>query len=124
MKLCTHPSPPLPILAQIDPLLEHMSAREQLHMFARIKGVPEHMVLPGVTSLLQRVGLPITMADRASGTLSGGNKRKVALAIALSGRPAAVLLDEPSSGARKQAHTRIQLRKHDRHENPQVTSLC
>ncbi|MEW5297039.1 MAG: hypothetical protein WDW36_000274 [Sanguina aurantia] len=83
---------------QIDPLLEHMSAREQLHMFARIKGVPEAGVVPGVASLLQRVGLPASMADRASGTLSGGNKRKVALAIALSGRPAAVLLDEPSSG--------------------------
>lgn len=67
-------------------------------MFARIKGVPEADVVPGVTSLLQRVGLPVSMADRASGTLSGGNKRKVALAIALSGRPAAVLLDEPSSG--------------------------
>ena len=30
--------------------------------------------------------------------LSGGNKRKVQLAIALLGNPAIVLLDEPSTG--------------------------
>ncbi len=46
-----------------------------------------------------RVGLPASMWHRQSGTLSGGNKRKVALAFALVGDPALVLLDEPSSGA-------------------------
>ena len=37
-------------------------------------------------------------ADRVCGSYSGGNKRKLSLAIALVGSPAVVFLDEPSSG--------------------------
>ena len=36
--------------------------------------------------------------NKTSGSYSGGNKRKLSLAIALVGRPAVVLLDEPSTG--------------------------
>jgi len=37
-------------------------------------------------------------ADRVCGSYSGGNKRKLSLAIALVGSPSVVFLDEPSSG--------------------------
>lgn len=35
---------------------------------------------------------------KAAGSLSGGNKRKLSVAIALIGEPAIVFLDEPSTG--------------------------
>jgi len=35
---------------------------------------------------------------KAAGTLSGGNKRKLSVAIAIVGNPSIILLDEPSAG--------------------------
>ena len=37
-------------------------------------------------------------ADRLSGTLSGGNKRKLSVAMAMIGNPRIIFLDEPSTG--------------------------
>jgi ATP-binding cassette subfamily A (ABC1) protein 3 len=37
-------------------------------------------------------------ADRAAGTYSGGNKRKLSVALAMIGDPSIVFLDEPSTG--------------------------
>jgi ATP-binding cassette subfamily A (ABC1) protein 3 len=36
--------------------------------------------------------------NRLAGTYSGGNKRKLSVAIALVGNPPIVMLDEPSTG--------------------------
>jgi len=82
---------------QFDALYPRMTAREHLHMYARIKGIEEHMVPIVTEQLLQTVTLE-KFADKPSGTYSGGNKRKLSLCIALMGNPSLVLLDEPSSG--------------------------
>ncbi len=37
-------------------------------------------------------------ADNLAGTYSGGNKRKLMIAIAMIGNPPILLLDEPSNG--------------------------
>lgn len=67
---------------QFNPLLDLMTAREHLHMYANLKGVPKHNVKQVVNTLVQAVGLQ-KYVDRVSGAYSGGNKRKLALAIAL-----------------------------------------
>jgi len=82
---------------QFDALYPRMTAREHLHMYARIKGIEEHLVPIVTEQLLQTVTLE-KFADKPSGTYSGGNKRKLSLCIALMGNPSLVLLDEPSSG--------------------------
>ena len=36
--------------------------------------------------------------DKLSGTLSGGNKRKLSVAMAIIGNPSIIFLDQPSTG--------------------------
>ncbi|GBG84246.1 hypothetical protein CBR_g38217 [Chara braunii] len=82
---------------QFDPLLDLMTGREHLLMYARLKGIPEQNVHQLVKEVITAVGLS-ECADRVAGSYSGGNKRKLSLAIALVGNPMAIFLDEPSSG--------------------------
>ncbi|GAB1310103.1 ABC transporter domain-containing protein [Madurella fahalii] len=74
--------------------LDLLTARQHLRFYARVKGVPA----ADVAGVMARVGLPDAMADKPASALSGGNKRKLSLAIALLGNPPVLVLDEPSSG--------------------------
>jgi ABC-2 type transport system ATP-binding protein len=71
-----------------------LSVCENLRLFARLEKVPD--VDGTVSRMLALAGL----ADRAGdtvGTLSGGNRQRVNVAVGLLGAPAVLLLDEPSS---------------------------
>jgi ATP-binding cassette, subfamily A (ABC1), member 3 len=82
---------------QFDALFELLTAREHLDLYARIKGINEADVKRVVDSKIAEMGLT-EYADRAAGTYSGGNKRKLSVAIAMVGEPSIVFLDEPSTG--------------------------
>jgi ABC-type Na+ transport system ATPase subunit NatA len=82
---------------QYDPLLDLLTVREHLHLYARLKGMPERHVAASAEATWRRVGLG-PFADRLAGLLSGGNKRKLSLAIAIIGAPAVLLCDEPRCG--------------------------
>eukprot|EP00656_Telonema_subtile_P042415 TRINITY_DN47_c0_g1_i1.p1 TRINITY_DN47_c0_g1~~TRINITY_DN47_c0_g1_i1.p1 ORF type:complete len:2009 (+),score=485.82 TRINITY_DN47_c0_g1_i1:73-6099(+) len=82
---------------QFDALFEHMTGREHLQLYARLKNVPTEQEDSVVGYLLQVMGLE-DAADREAGGYSGGNKRKLSVAIALIGSPKIVFLDEPSTG--------------------------
>ena len=66
-------------------------------MYGRLRGVPSQHLEAMVDKLLHRLGLG-QYADRVCDSYSGGNKRKLSVAIALMGHPPAVLMDEPSTG--------------------------
>ncbi|KAJ2903935.1 hypothetical protein MKZ38_009099 [Zalerion maritima] len=84
----------LGVCPQFD-AVDSMTVIEHLRFYARIRGVEE--VEHNVRAVIQAVGLQ-AFKDRMAGKLSGGNKRKLSLGIALMGNPTVVLLDEPSSG--------------------------
>ena len=82
---------------QFDPLLDLMTARETLAMYARLRGVKHSMVARVVENAVATLGLS-RWADRPCGTYSGGNRRKLSLGVAMIGNPSVVFLDEPSTG--------------------------
>ncbi|KAK3672836.1 hypothetical protein LTR78_007189 [Recurvomyces mirabilis] len=84
----------LGVCPQFD-AMDQMTAIEHLRFYARARGVPN--VEHNVEQVLHAVGLA-PFKTRMAGKLSGGNKRKLSLGIALIGNPSVVLLDEPSSG--------------------------
>ena len=91
---------------QRDPLLDLLTVREHLQLYARLKGVPEHLVAATAEAIWRRVGLG-PFADRLAGTLSGGNKRKLSLGVGIIGSPSVLLCDEPSSGLDPQARRNL-----------------
>jgi len=82
---------------QFDALFELLTAREHLQLYARIKGIVEKDIDRVVSAKIEEMGLT-EYADRYAGTYSGGNKRKLSVAIAMIGEPSIVFLDEPSTG--------------------------
>jgi len=82
---------------QEDPLLELMSCRETLRMFAKLRGIPAREIEHMISHLMQALGLA-PHADKCAGALSGGNKRKLSLGVALIGDPQVLFIDEASSG--------------------------
>ncbi|GLD96659.1 hypothetical protein PINS_up005342 [Pythium insidiosum] len=82
---------------QFDSLHDLLTVREQLELYARLKGIPSSLVAEAVEQKIEEVGLG-EYRDKLTRGLSGGNKRKVSTAIALMGSPRIIFLDEPSTG--------------------------
>jgi ATP-binding cassette subfamily A (ABC1) protein 1 len=82
---------------QFDSLLDLLTVREHLEMFARIKGVPANVQEEVVSDKIKQMDLT-NFENKLAGSLSGGNKRKLSVGIALIGAPPIVFLDEPSTG--------------------------
>jgi len=66
-------------------------------LFGKIKGIPKKERDIIVNSKIWEMGLN-RYREVLSANLSGGNKRKLQVAIALIGNPPVIFLDEPSSG--------------------------
>ncbi|KIV93068.1 hypothetical protein PV10_04313 [Exophiala mesophila] len=84
----------LGVCPQFD-AMDTMTVVEHLYFYARVRGVTKPAV--NVEAVMRAVGLE-QYGDRMAAKLSGGNKRKLSLGIALMGNPSVLLLDEPSSG--------------------------
>jgi len=86
-----------------------LSPLENLQYFGELKGLPLAQIRREAQELLDMFGL----ADRARAstqTLSRGMQQKVAVAIALLGRPPVLLLDEPTLGLDVESSRAIQQR--------------
>ncbi|KAI0947262.1 hypothetical protein AcV7_009727 [Taiwanofungus camphoratus] len=88
----------LGVCPQFTAIDSQLTVKEHLMVYGRLKGLHCGEELErNVHALMQATSLHM-YADRLASRLSGGNQRKLALAIALLGNPSVVLIDEFSTG--------------------------
>ncbi|UMM11669.1 hypothetical protein L5515_000839 [Caenorhabditis briggsae] len=82
---------------QFDALNMKLSTRENLKFYARIRGI----VPTQIDSIIDRLLVALHLrpyANTQTSSLSGGNRRKLSVAVALVSQPSLIFLDEPSAG--------------------------
>ena len=102
------------ICPQHDVLFDELTPREHLKFYARIRvnisqieqlvldrsycqGIPEERLKEEVDNILVDIDMT-SKAEELVKTLSGGQKRKLSVGVALIGDPKLIFLDEPTSG--------------------------
>ncbi|XP_058053877.1 phospholipid-transporting ATPase ABCA3-like [Anopheles bellator] len=82
---------------QFDALLDDLTGRETLHMYARLRGIPRRSIAATIERLAIELHFGVHL-DKRIDAYSGGTRRKLSTAVALLGEPSVVYLDEPTTG--------------------------
>ncbi|XP_054158739.1 phospholipid-transporting ATPase ABCA3-like [Oppia nitens] len=87
----------LGICPQFDVLFDELTVEEHLYFYCELKNYSRKDIGDEITYMIELLGLT-EKRHKAAGTLSGGQKRKLSVGIALVGKSKIVILDEPTSG--------------------------
>ncbi|XP_068888522.1 ATP-binding cassette sub-family A member 10-like isoform X1 [Aphelocoma coerulescens] len=85
------------ICPQFNTQFEVLTVKENLKTFAEIKGIKSKEVEREVQNILELLDIS-NIQDTQAEKLSGGQKRKLSIGIAMLGNPQVLLLDEPTAG--------------------------
>ncbi|NWV20453.1 ABCA9 protein, partial [Origma solitaria] len=85
------------ICPQFNTQFEVLTVKENLKTFAEIKGIRSKEVEQEVRNILELLDIS-NIQDTQAEKLSGGQKRKLSIGIAMLGDPQVLLLDEPTAG--------------------------
>lgn len=88
----------LGVCPQFTAIDSQLTVREHLIIYGRLKGLtPGAELEESIEAVIHGTSLG-QYSDRLANKLSGGNQRKLALAISLIGNPSVILIDEFSTG--------------------------
>ena len=82
---------------QFDAIFTGLTVLEHLQIYASLKGIKRDLAPKLIEKAIKDMDL-LDYANIAANNLSGGNKRKMSVAMAMLGNPPLVFLDEPSTG--------------------------
>ena len=85
------------ICPQEDILFQNLTVEEHLKLFCKFKSIPSSEIDEEISSVLHKLNFTEKRYTKAS-NLSGGQKRKLSIALALVGKSSIIFLDEPTSG--------------------------
>lgn len=96
----------LGVCPQHDVLFDSLTPREHLRLFASFKGTKPSEIERVVEKMIAEIDLT-DVQNQLAKTLSGGQKRKLSVGIAMIGNSKVVILDEPSSGMDTSSRRRL-----------------
>ncbi|XP_069698967.1 cholesterol transporter ABCA5-like isoform X2 [Periplaneta americana] len=103
------------VCPQHDILFDLLTPREHLEFFAAVRGIPSSLIEFEVSKTLRDIDL-VDKANTFAKHLSGGQKRKLSVGIAVIGDPKIIILDEPTAGvdpySRRHMWSVLQNRRH------------
>ncbi|KAH0629331.1 hypothetical protein JD844_011316 [Phrynosoma platyrhinos] len=85
------------VCQQLDIYFDVLTVQENLSIVASIKGIPPNDMIQEVQKVLLDLDMQ-PIKDNQAKKLSGGQKRKLSIGIAILGDPKVLLLDEPTAG--------------------------
>jgi ABC-2 type transport system ATP-binding protein len=78
-------------------VFERLTVREHFELFARLKHLSKLEARAAAREVIAELGL-LAETDKSVGALSGGQRRRILIGLALLGRPPLLVLDEPTTG--------------------------
>jgi len=85
------------VCLQSDMLWDELTVEQHLKIYALMRGIPKKDLTKNTQELMLDLGLE-SHKDKPVQHLSGGTKRKLAVANAVIGAPKLIILDEPTTG--------------------------
>lgn len=103
------------ICPQQEILWPELTAEEHLLFYCRLKGIPPKDEKEVVKQCLEQVEL-LPEQRKLSKHLSGGQRRRLAIGIAIVAKPMVVFLDEPTTGTYTPLPTKVTVRPRSKHQ--------